>query len=159
MTTIRETVTTALDRTGAFDYVADFGQQAEWDPNTASSRRLDDGPIAVGSRFALQVKMGPRLAPMEYRITELVRPDRVVLEGEGSGVWSRDEITFSDTSSGTRVVYEATIELRGILGWFQPLLGRAFAAIGRGAASGLQRELEERAQRREAAAPVGPASA
>ena len=95
MTTIRETVTTALDRTEAFDYVADFGQQAEWDPNTATSRRLDDGPIAVGSRFALQVKMGPRLAQMEYRITELVRPDRVVLEGEGSGVWSRDEITFS----------------------------------------------------------------
>ena len=146
MTTIRETITTTLDREAAFAYVADFDQQAEWDPNTVSSRRLDEGPLGLGSRFALDVRMGSRVAPMEYRITELDPPRRVVLEGEGSRVWSRDEITFSGSpGDGTRVDYVATIELRGWLSLIQPLLGRAFAAIGRGAADGMRRELEARA--------------
>jgi hypothetical protein len=142
MTTLLEHVTTPLAREAAFAYVADFSRQAEWDPNTVSSRRLDEGPLGVGARFALEVRLGSRTTPMEYRITEYQVPSRVVLVGEGSGVWSRDVIDFSEAPEGTHVSYEAEIRLSGLLGIVQPLLGRAFAGIARGAVAGMKRELD-----------------
>jgi carbon monoxide dehydrogenase subunit G len=142
MTRLSEQVTSPVDRESAFAYVADFARQAEWDPNTASSRRIDAGPLGVGARFALEVRIGPRRAPMEYRITEFEPPSRVVLVGEGSGVWSRDEITFTETGDGTRVDYVAEIRLSGILGLLQPLFGRAFASVGRNAVAGMKRQLD-----------------
>ena len=142
MTTLVEELTTPLAREAAFAYVADFSRQAEWDPNTVSSRRVGDGELGVGARFALDVKMGPRTTTMEYRITEYQAPALVVLVGEGSGVWSQDRITFSEAPEGTRVDYVAEIKLSGLLGAIQPLLGRAFAGIARGAVTGMKRELD-----------------
>ena len=142
MTQLIEHVTSTLPREAAFAYVADFARQSEWDPNTVSSKRIDDGEPGVGARFALEVKIGPRVAPMEYRITEYDPPRRVVLVGEGSGVWTEDQITFSETPEGTRVEYVADIRLRGLLGIVQPLLGRAFASIGKGAVAGMKEQLD-----------------
>lgn len=147
MTTLREHVTTPLGREAAFAYVADFARQSEWDPNTVSSRRVDDGPLGVGARFALEVRVGNRSTPMEYRITEYEVPERVVLVGEGGGVWSQDVISFQDDPEGTRVDYEAQIKLSGLLGLIQPLLGRAFAGIAKGAVTGMKRELDALAAR------------
>jgi hypothetical protein len=145
MTKLSEHVTSAIPRETAFAYVADFGRQAEWDPNTVSSRRIDAGELGVGARFALEVKMGPKVAPMEYRITEFDPPARVVLVGEGSGVWSQDIIVFEESAAGTRVGYSAEIRLQGVLGLLQPFLGRAFTKIGKSAAQGMKRELDARA--------------
>lgn len=147
MTALVEHVTTPLAREAAFAYVADFARQAEWDPNTVSSQRIDDGELGVGARFALDVKIGGRTTPMEYRITEYLAPSKVVLVGEGSRIWTQDSITFSDVPEGTRVDYVAEIRLSGLLGLIQPLLGRAFASIGRGAVAGMKRELDALAQR------------
>ena len=154
MTTIRETLTTRLSQGDAFDYVADFARQAEWDPNTVSSRRIDEGPLGVGARFELVVRMGRRPTSMEYRITEYEAPERVVLVGEGSGIWSRDDISFRGVPDGTLVEYRAEVRLGGILRFVQPLLGRAFTSIGRGAADGMRRELDARAR----GASAGPAT-
>lgn len=142
MTKLIESVETALPREQAFDYVADWSRQAEWDPNTVSARRIGEGGPEVGARYALEVKMSRRSVPMEYRITELEAPSRIVLVGEGSGVWTEDVLTFSETPSGTRVDYQAEIKLSGVLGLIQPLLGRAFDGIGKGAVEGMKRELD-----------------
>ena len=153
MTKLTESLETPLPQERAFAYVADWSRQAEWDPNTVSSELIGtDAAPRVGARYALQVKMGPRAVPMEYRITELDAPDRLVLVGEGSGVWSQDVITFSQTPSGTRVDYEAEIRLSGVLGLLQPLLGRAFDGIAKGAVAGMKRELDAQAS----AAPAAP---
>ena len=146
MTKLTEHVTTPLDRDAAFAYVADFAKQAEWDPNTVSAKRVDSGELGVGARFALEVKLGRRVAPMEYRITQYEVPARVVLVGEGSGVWTEDEITFTETPEGTRVDYTAEIKLSGFMGLLQPLLGRAFDGIAKGAVTGMKRELDALAE-------------
>ena len=156
MTTLVEHVTTPLTREAAFAYVADFSRQAEWDPNTVSSKRIDDGELGVGARFALVVKMGTGTASMEYRITEYQAPSLVVLVGEGSGVWSQDRITFSEVPEGTRVDYVGEIKLSGLLGVIQPLLGRALSGIFERAANGMQRELDALAA---SGAAVGEAEA
>lgn len=142
MTKLTESLETSLPQAQAFAYVADWGRQAEWDPNTVSSQPIGEGEPRVGARYALEVKMGPRAVPMEYRITKLDAPDRIVLVGEGSGVWSQDVITFSQVASGTRVDYEAEIRLSGLLGLLQPLLSRAFDGIAKGAVAGMKRELD-----------------
>ena len=80
---------------------------------------------------------------MEYRITEFDAPNRLVLIGEGSGIWTEDAITFTETPTGTRVGYEAEIKLSGLMGLLQPLLGRAFDGIAKGAVEGMKRELDK----------------
>ena len=141
-TRLVEEVRTTVGRAEAFAYVADFDHQAAWDPNTVTSRRLTDEPLEVGTRFALDVRMGRGTVPMEYRITVLEPPEKVVLVGEGKGIWTEDTIAFREEDGVTVVSYAARIRLTGFLGLIQPLLGGAFRAIGQGAAAGLQRELD-----------------
>ena len=146
MTTIREQIETRIPNDEAFAFVADFANAAAWDPGTETSERLDSGPVREGSRFRLGVKIGPRVAPMEYRITLLDAPRRVVLVGVGSGVSATDDIRFAPTDTGgTTVDYHADIKLGGLLGVIQPLLGSAFRNLGRNAAEGMRRTLDARA--------------
>ena len=145
-TQVVEEIRTSAPASAAFAYVADFDHQAAWDPNTTSSRRLTELPIAVGSRFALEVRMGRGTKPMGYRITVHEPPERVVLVGEGDGIWTEDTIEFRPDADATVVRYAARIRLEGPLGLIQPLLSRAFRSIGQGAAEGLRRELDRLAQ-------------
>ena len=63
MTRIHERIATTLPIEAAFDYVADFANSQQWDPGTTSSRRMDAGPVGVGARYALTVRMGGRVGP------------------------------------------------------------------------------------------------
>ena len=145
MTTLRESIQTTLPIDETFAYVADFANAQEWDPGVASADRLDPGPVRIGSRYRLGVRIGRRVAPMEYRVSVFEPSTRVVLVGSGSGVSAVDEIRFERTAGGTRVDYTADIRLDGVLRLMQPFLGRAFANLGRNAVEGMQRELDARA--------------
>ena len=145
MTTLHEQVETTLPIEDVFAYVADFANSREWDPGVAAAERLDGGPVGLGSHFRLGVRLGPRVAPMEYRISVFEPPTRVVLVGSGSGVSAVDDIRFERVAAGTRVDYTADIRLEGARRLIQPFLGRAFASIGRNAADGMQRTLDARA--------------
>lgn len=145
MTRLHERIETTLPIEAAFDYVADFANAQEWDPGVATARRIDTGPVAVGSRYDLGVRMGGRVAPMEYRITDLQRPRRVVLVGAGSNVSAVDDIRFESSGDGTVIDYTADIRLGGLLRLAQPFLGGSFAKIARDAAGGMERTLAARA--------------
>lgn len=145
MTRLHERIETTLPIEAAFDYVADFANAQEWDPGVATARRSDDAPVAVGTRYDLGVRLGGRVAPMEYRITHLDRPRRVILVGTGSNVDAVDDIRFERSDAGTVINYAADIRLRGLLRLAQPFLGRSFAKIARDAAGGMQRTLAARA--------------
>jgi carbon monoxide dehydrogenase subunit G len=145
MTILHERIETPLAIDEAFAYVADFANAQEWDPGVVTSERLDEGPVAVGSRFRLGVRLGQRVAPMEYRISVLEPATQVVLVGSGSGVSAVDTIRFERLATGTRIDYTADIRLGGPLRLIQPFLGKAFANIGRDAADGMQRTLDAQA--------------
>ena len=141
MTTLHERIDTALPIDETFAYVADFATSQVWDPGVATAHRIDSAPIGVGTRYRLGVRLGGRVAPMEYRITVFEPPTRVVLIGSGSGVSAIDDIRFERTEAGTRIDYTADIRLGGVLRLIQPFLGRTFARIGRDAAAGMARTL------------------
>ena len=145
MTRLHEQIETPLSTDAAFAFVADFANSSVWDPGTATSERLDSGPVGVGARYRLGVRLGGRVAPMEYRIAVFEPPNRVVLNGEGSGVSAVDEIRFEPVANGTRVDYTADIRLGGWMRLLQPFLGRAFSKLARNAAEGMKRELDRQA--------------
>lgn len=145
MAMLRERIETSLPIEEAFAFIADFGNAAQWDPGVASSEAIDGGPVGVGSRYRLGIRMGGRVVPMEYRVTAWEPGRRVVLAGTGSGVEAIDEIVFEPTPSGTRIDYVADIRLRGWLRLAAPFAGGAFARIAREAREGMQGALDRRA--------------
>src|SRR3954470_10747564 len=120
MTRLIERIETTLPLEAAFDYVADFATSQVWDPGVATARRLDDGPVGAGSRYALEVRMGGRIAPMEYRIVTYERPHRVVLTGAGSSVSAIDDIRFAREDGRTVIDYTADLRLGGVLRLVRP---------------------------------------
>ena len=160
MTRLHEEIETPLPLDVAFPFVADFANSSRWDPGVRSSERLDPGPLAVGARYALVVRMGGRLAPMEYQVSSLEPMRRVVLKGSGSGVSAVDEIRFERSSTGTHIDYTADIRLGGLLRLVQPFLGGSFRKIAKDALAGMEKTLNEMSAR-ETAAPrqaVDPAA-
>ncbi len=154
MTRLHEQIITPLPIDDTFAFVADFANSMLWDPGVASSERIDSGPLGVGARYQLGVRMSGRVAPMEYRISVFEAPRRVVLLGEGSGVSAVDDIRFEPNGTGTRIDYTADIRLGGLLRLAQPFLGGTFRKIASDALEGMQRALDERA----AAASAPPAT-
>jgi carbon monoxide dehydrogenase subunit G len=145
MPRLHETIETSLPIDETFAFVADFANCSQWDPNTVTSERIDEGPVRIGARYDLGVRQRGSVVPMEYRVTEWEPGRRVVLAGEGSNVRATDEIRFEPTPTGTRIDYTADISLTGWMRLAEPLAGGAFAKIARDAAAGMQRALESRA--------------
>ena len=144
MALLRERIETALPLDEAFAFVADFANAAAWDPGVATSERVNPGPLGVGARYRLGVRMRGRVVPMDYVITALEPSRRVVLTGTGSGVAAVDDIRFQATPSGTRIDYQADIRLTGLMRLVAPFAGAAFARIARDARDGMQRALDRR---------------
>ena len=86
-----------------FEYMATFSNAREWDPGVADGEALTPGPVAVGSVFRLGVRMAGRVVPFEYRVLELDRPRRVVLQATRGHLTSTDTITVDGAGSGSRV--------------------------------------------------------
>ena len=144
MPRLHETITTRLPLDETFAFIADFANSARWDPGTASSERADDRPPGPGATYRLGVRMGKRVAPMEYRITGWEPPTRVVLHGQGSGVDATDDIRFAATPDGTVVDYTADIRLTGWRRLLEPFAGGAFERLAANAAAGMREALEAR---------------
>lgn len=145
MTRLRETIDTTLPIDETFAFVADFANSSLWDPGVATSERIDPGPVGVGARYQLGVRMRGKVAPMEYRVTTWEPSRRVVLAGEGSNVSAIDEIRFEEIPTGTRIDYTADIRLTGWMRLAEPFAGGAFEKIAKDALGGMQRALDERA--------------
>jgi len=159
MTKLHERIHTTLPIEDTFAFIADFANSSRWDPGVATSERIDAGPVALGARYDLGVRMRGKVAPMEYRISTFEPPTRVILTGEGSGVFAVDEIKFEKTATGTTIDYTADIRLGGWMRLAQPFVGGAFEKIAKDALGGMQRALDARAAQATAAAPAGAAPA
>ena len=145
MTTIHERIETTLPLDDAFAFIADFANAERWDPGVASSVRSNPGPVSVGARYRLGIRMRGRVVPMDYAVTTFDPPNLVVLVGAGSGVAATDEIRFTTHDGSTRIDYTADIRLVGRMRLLGPFAGAALARIGRDARDGMQRALDRRA--------------
>lgn len=144
MARIVEHIRTPQPREVAFDHLADFSTTADWDPGITQATRLDDGPIGLGSRFRVHVKLGPTPVPFVYEIVTYDRAEHLVLDTIGPFHAGRDDVRFRSTVDGTEIVWNAEFRVRGPGRLIDPLLAVGFRRAGRAAVAGLAEALEGR---------------
>lgn len=143
---VERTIEAACDRQVAFEYVTDFSTTQEWDPGIPEAKRLDDGPVGVGSRFELLSRFGSKEQTIVYEITVLERPERVVFVGDGGNFHGVDEISFAALDGGgTRVTYVANLALKGVARLAEPFITGKLEAMSDRAVAGLKAALDARA--------------
>jgi carbon monoxide dehydrogenase subunit G len=124
-----------------FEYLATFSNAREWDPGVADGESLTPGPAAVGSVYRLGVRLAGRVVPFDYRVLELDRPRRVVLQATHGHIVSTDTITVAQAGPGSRVRYVAVLQGRGLLRLASPVIARFFSTMADRAAAGLRTAL------------------
>lgn len=142
MARYRASIETLWTPDEAFAYLSDFSTSAEWDPGVVEAERVATNPVGPGTEFRLVAEFLGRRTPLTYRVVEYEPPSAVAFLGENSSVISHDRITFQQaTATGTRVIYDAELRLKGLLRLADPLLGLAFNRVGDRALAGLHAAL------------------
>jgi Polyketide cyclase / dehydrase and lipid transport/Fasciclin domain len=135
----------AVIRRDVAAYLSDFSMTREWDPGVVAAQRLDDRPVALGSRFRIVARFLGRRAELTYEIIRHDVDELVTLRGENATVSRSTRCASADTpEAGTRAIYEADLTLKGPLRVLDPALGLAFDRVGERAAAGLRARLERR---------------
>jgi carbon monoxide dehydrogenase subunit G len=120
------TVTAAPDR--VLNYLKDFSNAEEWDPGTETCKRLDDGPVTVGSSWHNVSKIVGVKAELEYKLLELT-DSRVVFEGTNKSATSTDTIVVTPTGAGSEINYRADLEMDGPAVLISPAMKLVFEKL------------------------------
>ena len=134
-------VPTSRSAADAFAYMADARHFEEWDPGVTGVTLVSGQPGTVGATFDVDVKNGGRTMRLQYVTVEVDEPRRLLLKAETSRLRSIDEVRIESSDGGVVVVYDARLELKGVLGVFDLLLRPFFRRIGDRAAAGLREQL------------------
>jgi len=142
--------TISVDRTPeeVFAYLSDFSNVADWEPSVTSARRRGRGRIRTGSVFEVSLGFLGRPLELEYHVTEIESPRRIVFEADADGFRSIDTIRIESRPGGrSRVVYDARIQLQGLRIIFDGALQLAFGVVGNQALRGLRRAFSDETAR------------
>jgi uncharacterized protein YndB with AHSA1/START domain len=121
MTIFTAEATTSASTEQAWRSLIDITDWPRWTPSYKSIERLDDGPVAVGSRARVRQ---PRLAPAIYEVTEIDGGKNFTWTAKTAGVRTvaRHRLV-PEPDGGTRI--ELVAELSGWLaGPVKVFLGR-----------------------------------
>lgn len=131
MTTVSRTFDVDPAPATVIDYLKDFGNAEEWDPGTESCTRIDSGPIVVGSSWHNVSKIAGISTELTYTLRTLT-DDTIVLTGHNDTADTTDTITVvpSPDGPGSRITYEAVIEMSGAAKLADPLVKLVFEKIG-----------------------------
>lgn len=131
MTTVSRTFDVRPDPSVVIDYLKDFSNAEEWDPGTESCTRNDSGPVVVGSTWHNTSKIAGVSTQLTYTLEQL-SAEQIVLVGRNDTATSTDTITVVPNPDGTgsRVTYEAHIEMKGAAKLADPIMKVVFEKIG-----------------------------
>lgn len=135
------TIVSKLAPADAFAYMADFSNARFWDPSVSEAARKDEGPVGLGSAFAIVARFAGRSVPLTYAIVAYEPATKVVLEAR-RGFVSRDTITVEEAAGGgSRVHYDAVLAFSGVGRLADPLMQLVFNRVGAKAKAGLETAL------------------
>lgn len=143
---ITRTIDTTASVDSVYDYLSDFTTTNEWDPGTVETRRIA-GTGGVGTEYHNTSKFMGRKTDLVYTTIEL-RPSQLVrLEGNNKTVRATDTMELTAMpSGGTRVVYNAKFDFKGLTGkvapLLKPVLAPAFKKLGDEAEVAMKRALD-----------------
>jgi uncharacterized protein YndB with AHSA1/START domain len=107
-----------------FAYATDPDHLPDWQTNTVSAQRVDDGPYGVGSRLR-EVHRAPGGKELES-VVEVVEytPGRAFALEVREGTPIHAQLRFDPADGGTRMRFRAHGNLTGPTRLVEPLLGR-----------------------------------
>ena len=127
-----------------FQYLADFANTAEWDPNVRDARRLTPAHVqaAVGDKFELTTLFRGRASITTYTLNRVDTDVGLVLDGESDTVKLVDTIALhpdgmADGGSRTCVDYRLKVRLKGRLAPFSFILRPALEELATESIGGL----------------------
>ncbi|MGZ3144159.1 SRPBCC family protein [Lentzea chajnantorensis] len=128
---VERTFTVAASPENVVGYLRDFARTEQWDPGTVTCARLDDGPVAVGSRWRNVSTFLGRRTELVYELTR-DDPDRLRFEGRNGTATTVDDIsvTAGGTPGTTKVGYHVHVELTGLAKLGAPVAKLALEKLG-----------------------------
>jgi uncharacterized protein YndB with AHSA1/START domain len=117
MTPIMESVEIARRPEDVFAYVTDPSHLPEWQESVVSVRRLDEGPIAVGSRAVVTRHVGGRDRKMTSELSELNPPSSWAVRGVDGPIRGMVDGRVESLENGerSRVTINLDFETRGLI--------------------------------------------
>lgn len=143
--TVAKTVTVYGDITSVFDYLADFSNAEEWDPNVKDARWVTQPhpKPTVGDTFELTTLFHDRASVTRYVLTSVDPTAGVLtLQGESDAATMNDTITLTesfvlDAVGRTRIDYRLDVRLKGKLALGTFLVRPALEALATESIGGL----------------------
>jgi carbon monoxide dehydrogenase subunit G len=136
------TVRTSRSPEDAFTYMADLRNFADWDPGVTKVVQIEGSGGGAGSVFDVTVKNGGRDLTLRYRTVEYTPHSNLLVVAKSKMFTSTDRVTVSTDDEGTTVVYDALLELNGLLKVADLVLRPVFKRIGDRATAGLRTALQ-----------------
>jgi carbon monoxide dehydrogenase subunit G len=116
MTHIHTTIAIQAPPDWVWATVSDIEHWSAWTPTISSIRRLDPGPLALGTRAIVRQ---PKLLPARWQITELEEGRSFTWIARGPGILVTARHAIEDAANGSRVTL--SLDFSGPLG---PLCAR-----------------------------------
>jgi uncharacterized protein YndB with AHSA1/START domain len=105
-------------------FASDYRMMPEWRGGVSESVPLTDGPVRVGTRIRGGGKVLGRPVGIVIEVTALEPGSRFAYRGEAGPLRTHNVVTFEGVAGGTKVTWTDGVELRGIFGLLEPLMGR-----------------------------------
>jgi uncharacterized membrane protein len=107
-----------------YAYTSAVDTMPQWRGDVSEAEQLTDGPIAVGTRIRAGGRVLGRPIGLVVEVTELEPGARFGYRPVSGPLRTHNVYTFEPDAGGTLVTLTDEIELRGIFGLFEPLMGR-----------------------------------
>lgn len=118
--------------------MSDMRQFARWDPNVRGVEQVRGEGSGADAAWDVTVSSVGGPLTMRYETMVYEPPSKVVLRAVTPRLESLDEVRVEADGTGSVIVYDAQLWLRGMLAPLSPLMGLVLARIGRSAVVGLR---------------------
>ena len=105
-------------------YASDYRTMPEWRGGVSESVQLTDGPVGVGTRIRGGGKVLGRPIGIVIEVTAMEPGSRFEYTGAAGPLRTHNVVSFDRVAGGTKVTWTDEVELRGIFGLLEPLMGR-----------------------------------
>lgn len=136
------TISSPMSPQDAFDFMSDLRNFEEWDPGVKSAVQVSGDGGGPGAVFDVVVEAPGKGLTLRYETVEYDAPTTAVVKASSRLFTSLDRIEVVPDGDGSRVTYDAELNLNGPLGIFDLALRPIFDRIGGRANEGLQRALD-----------------
>jgi len=143
MTVLQKSIEVSRPVHEAFAYIADFSTTQEWDSTATRAEKLTPGPVAIGTRFAVNCAAPVGSIDLEYTVTRLETDAEIELSGTSRFFDISDRISFTPTQKGTRIDYRAEFKFPPALQRLATSFEAGLQRMGKDSMEGMRAALDD----------------